>query len=388
MNNVKIIPRCLQRDLPEVKMKANYTDEYLRLLSAISEVAIIAYTDARGRITFANDKFCQISGYTLKELSNQDHRILNSGFHDKKFFEKMYITINSGKIWRGEVRNKKKDGTFYWVDTQVIPVYGENNKLESYVSVRFDITERKQMEESLRNMEKLASLGEMAAVVAHEVNNPLAIIDLCLDSLGKELKKENIDHKKMDEKFKKIMNSTRRISKLVRGLKTFSRNSNEKEKFVMIELKSFIDEAISFLQLKCTGSGVDLRVKEIPNIKFECRPDQITQVLVNLVNNAHDAVVDLSEKWIELSVEVNSSSNYLIFYVRDSGSGIPDKIAEKILTPFFTTKEIGKGTGVGLSISKKIAEEHLGSLNLDRTAINTLFAFKIQLVHSESIEVA
>lgn len=368
-------------------MGTNFSDEYLRLLSAISEVAIIAYTDSRGRITFANKNFCEISGYSLEELYNQDHRLLNSDYHEAQFFKEMYATIKQGKVWRGDIQNKNKNGSLYWVDTQIIPIYGENNEIESFASVRFDITERKKMEARIIHLEKLASLGEISAVIAHEINNPLAIIQMSVDSMVKELKKEESNQDKIDDKIVKIMKSTNRITKLVRGLKTFSRSSNNEE-LAEVNLKNFIEEVLAYSKCKCVNNGIVFNTNEIPELKFECRPDQISQVLLNLINNAHDAVSELSEKWIEFSIEADPGKNEISFLVRDSGHGIPEPIAGKILTPFFTTKEIGKGTGLGLSISKAIAEEHCGDLYLDSGDSHTLFVFKIPLRHLQSFQKA
>lgn len=368
-------------------MNSDLSEEYLILLKAISKVAIVAYTDPRGRITFANDNFCNISGYTQEELYNQDHRILNSGHHNKEFFADLYKTLLAGKIWRGEICNKNKNGSFYWVDTQIIPILNKNGEIQNFASVRFDITQRKKMEESLIYMEKLASLGEMSAVVAHEINNPLMVIGLCTDSLTRELAQEIVDLKKIEAKIEKIISSSKRISKLVRGLKTLSRSTNNEE-FVLVDLRNFVEEILSFSKRKCLDDGIDFEVGEIPDIKFECRPDQISQVLLNLINNAHDATSTLEEKWVKLSIEADSASGLLTFSISDSGRGIPELIADKILTPFFTTKEIGKGTGLGLSVSKAIVEEHMGQLYLDRSSKNTQFQFKIPIRHAQLLKVA
>jgi len=196
--------------------------EYGKVLEAVSEVAIIAYTDKRGRITYANENFCQISGYTMVELYNQDHKILNSSFHGKEFFKEMYATLRSGNIWRGEVRNKRKDGTYYWVDTQIIPVLNENKEVESYASIRFDITERKLMEQTMFELEKLGENLELAKSVAHEINNPLTIINLCCQSLNRELNELNPSFQTRKKIFK-ILEQSKRIAMIIKDLKYFSR---------------------------------------------------------------------------------------------------------------------------------------------------------------------
>ena len=149
------------------------------LINALSEAAIIGITDKSGILIYVNKKFVDISGFKRDELIGKNHRILNSGFHPASFFEKMYKTIYSGESWSAEIRNKTKDGEFYWVDSKIIPIMDEKtNDIKYIVSIRFDITEKKKTENALIHLEKLATIGELEAAVAHEVNNPLQIIDL------------------------------------------------------------------------------------------------------------------------------------------------------------------------------------------------------------------
>jgi PAS domain S-box-containing protein len=133
-----------ERLLQELKTRQN----------ALDEAAIVSETDFKGTITYVNEKFTQISGYSIGEVLHRDHRIVNSGYHPKSFFQEMWMTISRGLVWKGEIKNRRKDGSFYWVDSTIAPIFGTSGKIVKYIAIRFDITERKEAEERL---EKLAA---------------------------------------------------------------------------------------------------------------------------------------------------------------------------------------------------------------------------------------
>lgn len=152
IRSVGIIQDITRRKNMYDELKASHA-RVRDLESALNEHSIIAITDGKGTITFANDQFCRISGYDRDELLGQDHRILNSGYHSKAFFKDMWQTIQTGKVWKGEIKNRAQNGSFYWVDTTIVPFFGTGQKPYQYVAIRVDVTARKNAELALRRSE-------------------------------------------------------------------------------------------------------------------------------------------------------------------------------------------------------------------------------------------
>jgi nitrogen-specific signal transduction histidine kinase len=213
----------------------------------------------------------------------------------------------------------------------------------------------------LEHSSKMASLGEMSSGLAHEINNPLAIIIGRTQILQKQVTSNQIDAESLKKGLDIIEKTTTRIAKIIKGLKTFARNADHDD-FSKARVKDIIDETLSFCEERFKNNGVKLncRLINIDDIMIECRPAQISQVLLNVLNNAFDAIKNLEEKWINLDVE--KSDQKIIIKVTDSGPGIAKEIQSKLMQPFFTTKNVGDGTGLGLSISKGIIEAQNGKI--------------------------
>jgi len=220
--------------------------------------------------------------------------------------------------------------------------------------------------------QKLSSLGEMAASFAHEINNPLTIIAANNMIIKKMLGKINIT----DERINKVLNSSdvtvKRISKIINGLRNLARNDDYSD-FELTTIEKILEDPITLCNLKIHGTDIDFQVQlnGCEDVKIVCRPVQLGQVIINLLNNAFDAVQDYQEKWLRLAVSQNEQG--VTISIIDSGKGIPEEIRSRIFEPMFTTKEVGKGTGLGLSLSVSIIEGHKGKIEIDSQCGNTTF---------------
>lgn len=224
---------------------------------------------------------------------------------------------------------------------------------------------------ALVNASKMVTLGEIAAGVAHEINNPVSTISLISHILRRMAASEQISSQELLVQLSRMNACVEQITHIVSELKSFSRNASQ-DPLAETRIKDVVDRTLDLCHARFMSQGVELIVGDIPSEwKIRSRPSQISQVLLNLLTNAYDAVSGSEKRWIRL--EGTERPDRYELSVSDSGPGIPPDLRRKIMSPFFTTKPPGKGTGLGLSISSSIMREHGGSLTLDEEAPHTRF---------------
>jgi two-component system CheB/CheR fusion protein len=335
------------------RQRAHYdaTAQLRDVKRALDQAAIVATTDVRGRITDVNDKFCEISGYSREELLGQDHRIINSGHHPPEFIRSLWVTIANGQVWHGELQNRAKDGRSYWVDTTIVPFLDDRGKPFQYIAIRADITARKEAEARLRQQAALAKLGQMAAVVAHEVRNPLAGIKGTMQVLIGRRGPDDPERTVLRDVIARVDS----LNELIGDLLLFTRP--RPPQLGEVDLKMIALEAIAAARRDPSGQGLDIRLEGDP-APARADGDMMRAALLNLLLNAGQAMnargcVIVTITQLEGSVEIA---------VRDDGPGIPVELRDTVFEPFFTTK--ARGGGLGLPIARRTADMHGGTLTL------------------------
>ncbi|MBT2734167.1 PAS domain S-box protein [Bacillus sp. ISL-7] len=344
--------------------------ENIDIKFALDQSSIVAFTDAKGIITSVNHNFCEISKYNREEILGKDHNILNSGYHSKDFFKNLWKTIGSGNVWKGEIRNKAKDGTYYWVDTTIVPFINGQGKPYQYLAIRNDITERKKTEEVLHRQDKLAAVGQLAAGVAHEIRNPLT----SMKGYAEFLQLDEKDPERM-EFLSIILDEIERVNTIVEDFMVLA-----KPKAVELEEKNVvpvIKNVVSLLEFEARKKNVRLTFDcnhEI--IQIKCDENRLKQVFLNFIKNGIEAMPNGGE----LNVKTIIHDNNVQISIQDTGVGISKEKLKKLGEPFYTTKK--NGNGLGLMVSFKIIESHNGKVFVESepnkgTTFNILLPAKI-----------
>jgi PAS domain S-box-containing protein len=347
-----VTPRPAAASRQEVGAGRQSVRDLQDIKHALDQSAIVATTNVQGDITYVNEKFCEISKYSFDELLGRNHRILNSGLHPVEFFKDMYRTIANGHVWRGEIRNRAKDGTLYWVDTTIVPFLRDDGRPHQYIAIRYDITERKRSEAVLREQTALVQLGKMAAVVAHEVRNPLAGIRGAMQVLGRRLPETTAEHGVIVEVIKRIDT----LNEIVHDLLQFARP--HEPVLQAFPAASLIQDTISLLREDPRFGEVVIDVA-VDAETIVADLEQLKLVILNLVINSAQAMQGHGT----IRISERTAGGWHELRIIDQGPGISAEARERLFEPFFTTKH--RGTGLGLATARRILEGHRGTIEFE-----------------------
>jgi PAS domain S-box-containing protein len=352
-------------------------DDLLRFYY-VSEYTVnpLQITDLEGKMIYINPAFAQVSGFTKEELLGQKPSIFGSGKNSKRYWAKMWQTITSGKVWVGEVENKKKNGEAFYTQLLISPIINREGNVTGFFGVHRDLSEKRILEKQLIHTQKMESIGTLAAGIAHEVGNPLASISALV-----QVAQRSTTDPFINEKLGLVKSQITRISKIIRDLVDFSRPSNYELR--LTDINQNIIEAVEITKVGTKAKDINFKLEldeKIPLLPLIA--DQIQQVFVNILLNAVDAISEVEEKKKQHTVVVqswiNQSEDTVVLSFADSGKGISEENFVKVFEPFFTTKKEGRGTGLGLWVSYGIVKSFQGEIKV-KSVVNSGTTFIITL---------
>jgi PAS domain S-box-containing protein len=352
--------------------KRKRVEEELRLENAALEAAAnaIVITNRAGIIQWANPAFTNFTGYPIAEAAGKNpSELIKSGRHEPAFYKNMWDTILGGRVWRGEIVNRRKDGSFYTEEMTITPVRDQSSEITHFVAIKQDVTEKKMLESRLLRSQRLESVGRLASGIAHDLNNILAPILMSAPVL-----REAISDPDIRQLVDTIETSAVRGAGVIKQLLTFSRGVEGER--VPVQLKSLVMDMLNIVR-ETFPKNITV-AREVPTTPWLVRGDatQLHQILMNLCVNARDAMPGGGKLTLELeNVEMNEAvarmnpgagpGRYVAMGVTDTGTGISPENLDKIFEPFFTTKEMGQGTGLGLSTVIGIVKSHGGFIQVN-----------------------
>ena len=366
VDNSKVI-QCNIRDITAHKRAKA---ERKRLMAAIEQAGeAIIMTDAQGNIQFVNPAFERTTGYSQKEAVGQNPRFLKSGKQDKLFYRNLWDTISNGKTWTGQIVNKRKDGTLYTDETTISPVRDVSDQIVNYVSVKRDITEHLQLTAQYLQAQKMEAVGLLAGGVAHDYNNMLTVILGYTEMALNKVDSTQPLHADLEEIFK----AATRSADITRQLLAFARKQIITP--VVLDLNHSVESMLKMLQ-RLIGEDIELVwPPEMGLCPVKMDPTQVDQILVNLCVNARDAIAGIGKVTVETENAVideayciqhagSAAGEYALLTVSDDGCGMDQETIGQIFDPFFTSKGVGNGTGLGLSTVYGIVKQNKGMINV------------------------
>lgn len=347
------------------------------LVGSANEIVIATNPD--GKIIMFNSAAEKMTGYSAEEVMDKETSEI---FHESKIeFSDLVAKAKLGKpdVTQQIFINKFQEK--FSVRLCLTAIFDRRGEVIGYLEIAEDLSIYNQMlstieQQRIRMVEsaKMSQLGEMASSIAHEINTPLTVISGKSSLLIDDLKQGRNDTSKIINQLEKIEKTAIQIGKIVKGLKTFSRNS-ERDPLEETDLATLIESTLDLCHERLEKQSILIQVSVPQETLIFARASELSQVILNLISNAADAIQNLREKWIEINAF--SKDKKIIIEITDSGNGIPASVVEKMMQPFFSTKEVGKGTGLGLSISKGIIESHNGNFYYDSNSVNTRFVIEL-----------
>lgn len=373
-----------------ISPRKNAEELRVRLETAIEQAAeSIMVTDNTGKILYVNPAFEETTGYNRDEVLGQTPRVLKSGRQSEEFYREMWNTISSGRVWRGHLVNRKKDGGLYEEEATISPIRSTTDAIINYVAVKRNVTREVELAKQLRQTQKMEAIGTLAGGIAHDFNNILSAI------IGySEIALQDVEaDSRLRGYLERVLGAGSRAKELVQQILAFSRQAELEPK--PLNITPIVKEALKLLRASLPAF-IDIRQDLASEATIQADPTHMHQVVMNLCTNAAHAMekgggnltVHLEDVAVsaETAVQVPdlTPGPFVCLTVRDTGHGMPREVVERIFDPFFTTKEIGEGTGMGLAVVHGIIRTHRGAILVEsEPGAGTVFKVYFPIIASE-----
>jgi len=377
-------------DITERRQSEMERDRLIRAIEQAGEIIVI--TDKNGSIQYVNPAFENVTGYACDEVLGQNPRILKSGKQDRFFYSSLWDTISSGETWNGRIVNKTKGGALYTEEATISPVKDSTGAISSYVAVKRNITQELELQHQLQQAQKMEAIGTLAGGIAHDFNNILSAIMGFTEIVDADLPEGSRNKEDLGE----VIHACKRARDLVKQILTFSRQSAFEARPLRVDL--VVNEALKMIR-SSTPASIEIQQNihsDLPAVIAD--PTQVHQIMMNLCTNAVQAIEDehgtltvsldsvkLDDLRMDEKPDGALTGECVRLRVSDTGKGIPREIQEKIFDPYFTTKKMGEGTGLGLAVVYGIIRESGGTITVE-SEVNKGTTFSIHFPIAEKIE--
>jgi PAS domain S-box-containing protein len=366
-------------------------EQYYKLSRAVEQSPVsMVITDAEGNVQYVNAKFTQATGYTLEQILDNGVQVLREGHPDEASYQKFWDTVRAGGEWRGELmRERPGGGGKVWESVQVSCLRNTAGEITNLLCLREDITSRKELEDQLRQAQKMESLGTLAGGIAHDFNNIIAVIN----GYAEFAQLNSGDAAALQKSVNEIKRAAQRASGLVRQILTFSRKADVK--FAPLDLNQLTRDIVTLLaETFPRNITFNLTLEEqLPPLLAD--QNQLQQIILNLCVNARDAMagggtITINTKRIDgasAPAALQGGRPYACLAVSDTGIGMTPEVRARIFEPFFTTKAVNKGTGLGLAVVYGIVASHEGTIEVESEP-GAGSTFKVYLPLAEHVAIA